>query len=315
MYHPTTRVLTILELLQAHPRLSGAEIAAHLEVDRRTVRRYITMLGDLGIPIETERGRTGGYRLRRGFKLPPLMLSNDEAFAMTLSLIAARSQGLPSNPHTIASALAKLQRILPEALGARVQAVQSVVTFSPPPAAARPDEEVVLLISTAAAEGRRVVMRYQSRSATSERSLDPYGVLRHWSNWYVVGWCYLRGEVRVFRLDRVLAATAGPETFARPPAFDPLAFFLEAQANLRWGWSAEILLETSLAAARQRFSPGSAVLEQAPDGVVLRINVESLDWLARLLLTLECPFVIRAPAELRDALREVARQAAALADR
>src|ERR687894_1534136 len=94
MYHPTTRVLTILELLQAHAEMSGAEIAARLEVDRRTVRRYILMLQDLGIPIETTRGPHGGYRLRPGFKLPPLMLTDEEALAVTLSLIAARRQGL-----------------------------------------------------------------------------------------------------------------------------------------------------------------------------------------------------------------------------
>src|SRR5215203_4091576 len=83
MYYPTTRVLTILELLQARPGLSGADLAARLEVDRRTVRRYITMLQDLGIPIEAIRGPLGGYRIRPGFKLPPLMLADEEALAIT----------------------------------------------------------------------------------------------------------------------------------------------------------------------------------------------------------------------------------------
>src|SRR5262245_32153029 len=106
MYHPTTRVLTILELLQAHGSMSGAELGARLEVDRRTVRRYITMLQDLGIPIEATRGPEGGYRLRPGFKLPPLMLTNDEALAITLSLMAARRQSIPADPHTIEGALA-----------------------------------------------------------------------------------------------------------------------------------------------------------------------------------------------------------------
>jgi predicted DNA-binding transcriptional regulator YafY len=315
MYHPTTRVLTILELLQVHPLLSGAAIAAQLEVDRRTVRRYIAMLGDLGIPIETERGPYGGYRLRRGFKVPPLMLSNDEAFAITLSLIAARSQRLPSSPHTIAGVLAKLQRVLPEELRSRIQAVQSVVTFSPLPTTAQPDQEIVLRISTAAATGQRVVLRYQSRSGVSERGVDPYGVVRHWNQWYMVGWCHLRDAVRVFRIDRVLMAELGAATFIRPPDFDPLAHVLESLASARWGWSAEILLETTLVAIQGRFSPGSAVLEPVSDGVILRINTESLDWLARLLLTLECPFVIRTPPELRVALHAVARQAAMLADR
>ena len=85
MYHPTTRVLAALELLQVHRRLSGAELAARLEVDRRTVRRYITMLQDLGIPIDAEQGRHGGYRLRPNFKLPPLMFTEDEALGLALS--------------------------------------------------------------------------------------------------------------------------------------------------------------------------------------------------------------------------------------
>src|SRR5262245_13611611 len=134
MYHPTTRVLTILELLQARGKLSGAELAARLEVDRRTVRRYIMMLQDLGIPVEATRGTAGGYRLRRGFKLPPLMLSDNEALAITLSLMAARRQNIPADPHTIEGALAKIERVLPDELRVRLQAVQSSVSSIPAPA-------------------------------------------------------------------------------------------------------------------------------------------------------------------------------------
>src|SRR2546427_12586177 len=93
MYHPTTRVLTVLELLQSHRQISGPKLAERLEVDIRSVRRYITMLQDLGIPIETERGRYGTYRLRPGFKLPPLMFTEDEALALTLGLLAPRGRG------------------------------------------------------------------------------------------------------------------------------------------------------------------------------------------------------------------------------
>ena len=90
MYHPTTRVLTILELLQAHQQLSGPELARRLEVSTRSVRQYITQLQDLGIPIEASYGCHGGYRLRPGFKLPPLMFNEDEAVALTLGLLLGR---------------------------------------------------------------------------------------------------------------------------------------------------------------------------------------------------------------------------------
>src|SRR5204863_4074973 len=94
VYHPTTRVLAVLELLQSRQRVRGAELAERLEVDGRTVRRYVTMLQDLGIPVEAERGRYGAYRLRPGFKLPPLMFSDEEALAVVLGLLAARQLGL-----------------------------------------------------------------------------------------------------------------------------------------------------------------------------------------------------------------------------
>src|SRR5207249_11747539 len=123
MYFPTTRVLTVLELLQSHQRLSGPEIAERLEVDPRTVRRYITMLQDLGIPVEAERGRHGSYRLRPGFKLPPLMFTDEEARALTLGLLAARKLGLVVAAPAVEAALVKIERVLRVKVGAWVQAV------------------------------------------------------------------------------------------------------------------------------------------------------------------------------------------------
>src|SRR3954462_12812019 len=144
MYHPTTRVLTVLELLQAHESISGPNLAARLEVNIRTVRHYITLLQDLGIPIEAERGRQGGYRLRPGFKLPPLMFTEDEALALTLGLLAARRLGLAGGgaaraggappggavaAPAVEGALAKVERVMPDALRARVQALQETLVI------------------------------------------------------------------------------------------------------------------------------------------------------------------------------------------
>src|SRR3954447_11584866 len=130
MYHPTTRLLTVLELLQTHAQMSSTELAARLEVDVRTVRRYVLMLQDLGIPIEAEMGRYGGYALRPGFKLPPLMFSNDEALALILGLLAARNLGLTAASWPIEGALAKLERVLPEALHEQTEAMQSALVFN-----------------------------------------------------------------------------------------------------------------------------------------------------------------------------------------
>ena len=315
MYHPTTRVLTILELLQARGSLSGAELAERLEVGRRTVRRYITMLQDLGIPIEATRGPHGGYRLRPGFKLPPLMLSDDEALAITLSLFAARRSGMAADMLAVEGALAKIERVLPEGLRSRVQAVQSVVAFQPAPAVPQPQGEIVSTLSLAAHQQRRVELCYRSRGEETVRRFDPYGLVYHWSRWYVVGWCHLRQDVRVFRLDRVVSAEIEDQLFIRPPDFDSLQSVLESLALVPWEWSVEVLLETTFEDAQRRIPPGSALLEQSEGGVLLRIHSDRLDWLACMLLTLECPFVVRRPPELREALRQIATRAAALAER
>ena len=138
MYHPTTRVLTVLELLQTRPQLTSQELAERLEVSPRTVRRYISMLQDLGIPVEAERGRHGAYRLAPGFKLPPLMLNNDEALALVLGLRMTRRLNLPVDVATVEGALAKLERVMPLALRERVQAVQEALVVHARPSEAPP---------------------------------------------------------------------------------------------------------------------------------------------------------------------------------
>jgi predicted DNA-binding transcriptional regulator YafY len=315
MYHPTTRVLTVLELLQAHDGLSGAAIAEQLEVDRRTVRRYITMLQDLGIPVEATRGPHGVYRLRPGFKLPPLMLNDHEALAVTLSLLAARGQGLTLDPHATAGALAKIERVLPGELRGRLEAVRDVIRFAATPLLPRPESAVLLRLGVAAQRGEQVQLRYQSGAQVTERAVDPYGIVLHWDRWYLAGWCHLRSAVRVFRLDRVLAVEPLAATFTRPEGFDSLGAVLEALALAPKGWDVEVLLETTLDDAQRQVPPGLAVLEATPEGVMLRGQFEALDRLACGLLLCTCPFVVRRPAELRDALREVAARAQALAAR
>src|SRR5258708_5478898 len=123
MSRPTTRMLAVLELLQTHGRISGAELARRLAVGRRTVRRYIAALEDLGIPLTAERGSAGGYKLVAGFKLPPMMFTDDEALALSVGLLAARGLGLAAAAPAPASAQAKLERVMPANLNHRVRAV------------------------------------------------------------------------------------------------------------------------------------------------------------------------------------------------
>lgn len=316
MYHPTTRVLTLLELLQSRPRLSGAELAARLEVDRRTVRRYVSMLQELGVPVESEAGRYGGYRLRRGYKLPPMMFTEEEALALTLGLLLSRRLGLTEAAPAFEGALAKLDRVLPDRLRGRVQAVQGALAFTPMRGSTQPSDPATLLaLSAAAQDSRRIGLRYAGVEDVTQRDIDPYGIVHHQGRWYVVGWCHLREDVRMFRLDRIVSLEPRAATFVRPLDFDCVAYVLESLASLPWGWPVEVLLDLPLEEARQRVAPDFGILEACAEGVVLRAHTDELDWMARMLIQLGCGFRVLHPPELREALRQKAREIGRLARR
>jgi predicted DNA-binding transcriptional regulator YafY len=309
MSHPTTRVLTVLELLQSRPRLSGSDLADRLDVDPRTVRRYVSALIDLGVPVESEPGRYGGYRLRPGYKLPPMMFTEEEALALILALLAARRAGLLDAAPAVQGALAKIDRVLPDRLRGRVQAVQGTLTFTPLrgySAASNPN--VLLEISEAAQENRRIWLRYRAAEEETERTIDPYGVVVHRGRWYTVGWCHLREDVRMFRLDRILALEPRDETFSKPLDFNCVDYVLQSLARVQWGWPIEVELELTLEEARQRIAPDMGTLEATRGGVLLRTQADALDFMARFLVQVDCPFRVLHPPELRAAIRHLAHQ-------
>src|SRR5947209_13019626 len=259
MATPAMRLLTALDLLQARSSITAVELAERLNVNTRSVRRYITTLQDIGIPIVAERGRYGGYRLRPGFKLPPLMLSDDEALAVTLGLLAARGLGLGDAVPAIEGALAKVERVLPLALRERVQAVRQSVVIDLGNADMRTSEALaptmpaarnVLMLSSAAQQGHRVRLRYQARDvadgSTTDRAVDPYGLAYHDGHWYLVGYCHLRGAIRIFRLDRIVQLQPSEERFTRPERFDSLGYAIQAFAAIPDRWLVEVLLETTI---------------------------------------------------------------------
>ncbi|MEU4717340.1 YafY family protein [Micromonospora purpureochromogenes] len=318
MSHPAGRVLAMLELLQSHHRLTGVELADRLRVDERTVRRYAATLVDLGIPVTAERGRYGGYRLRPGYKLPPLMLTDDEAVAVLLGLVAAERLGLGTEEPATATALAKIRRVLPAPLAERLAAVQDHLGFTlrRPDPALRPATGTLLALGAAARQRRRVTLDYRSwRGDPSRRQLDPYGLVFHSGRWYLTGYDHLREEVRTFRLDRIGAVSTGPETFAVPDDFDPVAQVTRSLAGVPYAHSVEVLLETDLVTARRRVPPSVGELTEVADGVLLRTRAEHLDGMAQLLAGLGWPFTVLRPDALRDAVRAHATRLAGWADR
>ena len=204
MYHPTTRVLATLELLQTHGRMSGSELAARLGVNGRTLRRYIARLEDLGIPIAVEHGRHGGYMLVAGYKLPPMMFTDEEALALSVGLLAARGLGLADTAPGVAGAQAKLERVMPADLRRRVRAADDTMALDLPRQPASADGAALAALSAAAQARRRVHLAYRSaEAALTEREFDPYGLAYRGGCWYAVGHCHLRKGLRSFRIDRI----------------------------------------------------------------------------------------------------------------
>ena len=310
MYSPTTRLLTVLELLQSYKQMSGAEIARRLEVDKRTVRRYIVMLQDMGIPIEAERGPYGAYQLQRGYKLPPLMFTDEEAISLTLSLLAIRKFQLPVDVVAVEGALAKTERVMPEKLLKQARALQEAITFNVVPPPFKLQNEFVVILSSAVQQRQRLRLHYLSwRGDESERAYDPYGILFNEGYWYTSGYCHLRQDLRTFRLDRIVSIEPLEQSFERPKDFDMLGHVLDSMALMPGAYQLEVLIKAPMEEAQQVIPRAMGTLEQTDEGVLLRRAIPQVDWIAYFLVGLDLPLRVIQPVELRDAIRAIAKKA------
>ncbi|MYS39690.1 WYL domain-containing protein [Streptomyces sp. SID5998] len=321
MSRPTGRVLTLLELLQSGGTRTVAELADRLGVDGRTVRRYVDHLIDLDVPVESVRGRYGGYRLGPGYRLPPLMLGDDEALAVLLGLVAGRRAGLTTAGHTASeTASAKIRRVLPRHVAHRLDALLDGLAFTDRPDAPDvPDADVLLTLADAVRHRRPVSIRYTGRDGRrSERTLHAYGIVAHSGRWYVTGEDAGIGEDRIFRLDRIEDVRTLPGSFEAPEGPDPARRVVTALATAEYRYEVALRVHGTVDQIRARLPAGVALLDG--DGPTagedrtaerwrrVELRAERLDWLPPVLAALDRPFVIERPAELRDLV-------AALADR
>ncbi|MCB1037845.1 MAG: YafY family transcriptional regulator, partial [Acidobacteria bacterium] len=224
MSRPTSRVLATLELLQAHGTLSGPELARRLGVHGRTVRRYLAALEELGIPVTAEPGRGGGYSLVAGFKLPPMMFTDEEALSLSLGLLAVRHLGLGDAAPGVESARAKLERVLPESLRRRARTAEEAISLELPVGSVPASGQVLGALAAAVQRRRRVRLIYRAGDGSeTERDLDGYGLAFRAGSWYLAGYCHLRRGIRTFRVDRIRSVRELEEGFERPHSFDLLA--------------------------------------------------------------------------------------------
>ncbi|MGW2005752.1 helix-turn-helix transcriptional regulator [Streptomyces nigrescens] len=312
-----TRVLALLELLQTHPGLTGAQLSDRLGTDVRTVRRYAARLRELGIPVESDRGRFGGYRLARGYRMPPLMLTNEEALVVMLGLLAGERLGMGTTAPAGAGALAKIERVLPDPLRTPLAAMRDTLSFTTNTVLAQaPEAGVLLTLAQACRSCRTVGLRYRSwHRENTERDVDPYGVVFHSGCWYLVGHDHLRDGLRTFRIDRITSATTGAATFTAPDDFDPVTHLTASLARTPAPWQVEVLIEGPIEDIARRLPRTIVTLTATPTGVLMRAQAAQLDSVARLLASLEWPFTIHSPDQLRQSLKDLARQLTAAAER
>jgi predicted DNA-binding transcriptional regulator YafY len=313
MARPTAHVLTLLELLQSGGVRTTAELADRLGVDERTVRRYVDHLIDLDVPVESVRGRYGGYRLASGYRMPPLMLTDDEALAVLLGLLAGRRAGLMTATGAASeTAAAKIRRVLPGRLAGRLEAVLGSVAFTAEPGEfPAPETGVLLTVADAVRQHRPLSIRYTAADGRrSERTLHPYGLVAHSGRWYVTGADPGIGADRTFRLDRITEARTQPGSFEPPAGLDPAQRVLSGLAQAPYRHQVTLRIQGTAERIRTRFPASVAtVTELAPKDNEdpeagrwhrVELRAESLDWLPPLLASLDLPFAVERPDELRD---------------
>jgi predicted DNA-binding transcriptional regulator YafY/class 3 adenylate cyclase len=306
---PATRLLAMLEVLQARGRVSGRELAERLEVDPRTIRRYAVKLEELGIPVEAERGPNGGYRLRPGHRLPPLMFTDDEATAVVLGLVAARQTGITTQGPGVDDALTKILRVLPSGVRDRVAALEeSLTTIWTSKRGAPPATEVALTLAVAIRTKRRVRITYATPGRSeSRRVVAPYGLVLHSGRWYLAGHDDRSDEIRTFRLDRVVDVEMRPERASPPEGFDASAHVARSIAEAPWGIEIELVFQTTLEEAQRRIPRTIGEPQQVQEGVLLHARTNDVDAAAREIARLGWPFTVRRPEELRTAVKKLAK--------
>ena len=303
MTKPASRLITLIMLLQNRPNQKAADLAAELGVSVRTLHRYFTQMDEMGIPIFAERGPCGGFSLVRGYKMPPLVFTPEEAVAVSLG--TGLVEDLWGNLYRQAAhaALAKLENLLPEQQREEVSwARRALVTTGLYHPGLDALATVLESLRCAIRESRRVQMLYQSASRSNPeiRQLDLYALAFRWGWWYVVGYCHTRRELRTFRLDRIRDLTVLKQTFQVPAGFDARAFMAEAT---RGQPQVRARLKFSHAAAQTARSNSffwSEFTEQADGSLVVTLPAPDLNWAASTILAYGPAVEVLDPPELRQ---------------
>jgi predicted DNA-binding transcriptional regulator YafY len=302
---PVARALLALELLQAGPGITAERLAGKLGVSERAARRYVAVLRDAGIPVDSVRGPYGGYRLGRGVRLPPLMFSPDEALGLVMAVLDGHHDaGDPADP--VGSALGKLLGALPAPVAAQAEVVRRTAAPAPDRGAARPDPGTTAALVDACSRRRQVRLGYRSEAGTEwVGDVDPWAVVVRHGRWYLLCRSRERDALRAYRIDRVRSLDVLEHGFDPPTVVDPVAV-LEEHLARGWEYEAEVVID----------APADDVARHVPrvlghvepwEGERSRLlgTTSSPRWYAQQLAAIPLPYRIVGGPEVRDAARQV----------
>ena len=299
----SSRLLTLLSLLQARRDWPGGELAERLEVSRRTIRRDVERLRGLGYPVESLTGPAGGYRLAAGTAMPPLLLDDDEAIAIAVGLRTAARASVTGIEETSVRALVKLEQVLPAHLRRRVSAL-GATTLSLPPAGPTVDPQCLTVLAGGCRDRECVRFGYTARDGEfGRRDVEPHSLVNRGRRWYLVCWDRGRDDWRTFRVDRISEPLATGVRFAprRLPAADAAEFVEQRFSALPTRYEARLTLHAP--AGTVRVPAGWGTVEPLDEHTCeYRSGDDNLEWLAIRVAMLGVDFELHEPPELAEAL-------------
>jgi predicted DNA-binding transcriptional regulator YafY len=312
---PTGRALRALELLQGQPGITAGQLAAQLGVTERAARRYVAILREADIPVESTRGPYGGYRAGRGIRLPPVVFTAAEALGLVMAVLDG-SHAAADADDPVGAALGKIIRALPENVARQAATMRRHASAAPDRGAVRPGTETTSALVAAVAAQRRVSISYCSQSGRQwAEDVDPWAVVVRHGRWYLLCHSHRANAVRAYRIDRIQSVTGGGEQFRAPGDLDYVDL-LEQHLGAGWEFETKVVFDAPYDEVVRHVRAPMGRLSRTDDGARCVLTgttsnpaMYAGEWLAAIPLT----FHVAGGPELRAAVADVkARLTAAL---
>jgi predicted DNA-binding transcriptional regulator YafY len=303
---PTARALRTLEILQARPGTTADQLAASLGVTERAARRYVSILREAGIVVESVRGPYGGYRLGRGTRLPAVVFTEEQALGLVMAVLDGQPAAIDAD-NLVGAALSKLIRALPDSVGQQAAALRAHAAAAPDRRSARADPATTSALVAAVADRRRVLVRYAAEGGDEwEAETDPWAVVVRFGRWYLLCHSHRANAIRTYRIDRIRAVRQLPQRFTPPDTLDPVAA-LEENLGSGWKYPTRVVFHEPYERVAPWVRPTMGRLEPDGNRCVLtgsttNTRMYAQEWLA----AMPFDFTVEQGPELRAAVAAVA---------